>query len=185
MGQEEPPGAPIVGKAFVLKRRWCLCSWKAPEQEKKLRVDLERNKRKLEGDLKFPPRSPSWIWRALGSSWMSGPKKCPDTAVLRFPAKPGCLVLTRPAFPFTGKILSTVNCKAKWKMSRLLGLQFQKKIKELQVGGALGLCFHARPHMVSWRVCCALSEQGAGPWASSVQAGSNEQFFHNLNKTRN
>ena len=56
-GQEEPLGHPWC-KAFVLKRRWCLLQLESSlEQEKKLRVDLERNKRKLEGDLKLAQES--------------------------------------------------------------------------------------------------------------------------------
>lgn len=47
------------GKAFVL-REWCLLQLESSlEQEKKLRVDLERNRRKLEGDLKLAQESVS------------------------------------------------------------------------------------------------------------------------------
>ena len=57
LGQEEPLGHPWC-KAFFLKRRWCLLQLESSlEQEKKLRVDLERNKRKLEGDLKLAQES--------------------------------------------------------------------------------------------------------------------------------
>lgn len=45
-------------KALVLKKKWCPLQLESSlEQEKKLRVDLERNKRKLEGDLKLAQES--------------------------------------------------------------------------------------------------------------------------------
>lgn len=56
-GLGEPPRI-LWCKAFILRRKWCLFQLESSlEQEKKLRVDLERNKRKLEGDLKLAHES--------------------------------------------------------------------------------------------------------------------------------
>lgn len=115
-------------KAFVLKRKWCLFQLESSlEQEKKLRVELERNKRKLEGDLKLAQES------ILD---LENDKQQLDERLKKYALEPlicshaaGYFVFTYSAFPFTGRILNTVNCKAKWKMSRLWASSFRRKSK--------------------------------------------------------
>ena len=80
------------------------------EQEKKLRVDLERNKRKLEGDLKLAQES------ILD---LENDKQQLDERLKKYVPKPlvsifqvsGYCVFTRSTFPFPGRILNTVSCK--------------------------------------------------------------------------
>lgn len=98
------------------------------EQEKKLRVDLERNKRKLEGDLKLAQES------ILD---LENDKQQLDERLKKYVPKPlvsifqvsGYCVFTRSTFPFPGRILNTVSCKAKWKTSRLWASSFRRRSK--------------------------------------------------------
>nr|XP_020744198.1 myosin-3 isoform X4 [Odocoileus virginianus texanus] len=103
-GQEEPLGHSWC-KAFVLKRRRCLLQLESSlEQEKKLRVDLERNKRKLEGDLKLAQES------ILD---LENDKQQLDERLKK-------------------KDFEYCQLQSKVEDEQTLGLQFQKKIKELQ-----------------------------------------------------
>lgn len=98
------------------------------EQEKKLRVDLERNKRKLEGDLKLAHES------ILD---LENDKQQLDERLKKYALKLLILiwqvtwyfVFIYSTFLFTGRILNIVNCKAKWRMSRLWGFSFRRKSK--------------------------------------------------------
>lgn len=93
------------------------------EQEKKLRVDLERNKRKLEGDLKLAQESildlendKQQLDERL-KKYVSPRSAPPNTVsvVLRVAVDP---VFTSSLCPSSGRTLNIVSCKAKWKMSR-------------------------------------------------------------------
>lgn len=98
------------------------------EQEKKLRVDLERNKRKLEGDLKLAHES------ILD---LENDKQQLDERLKKYALRPLISILqvteyfffTHSTFSFTGRTLNTVNCRAKWKMSRLWAFSFRRKSK--------------------------------------------------------
>ncbi|ELK03877.1 Myosin-3 [Pteropus alecto] len=84
------------------------------EQEKKLRVDLERNKRKLEGDLKLAHES------ILD---LENDKQQLDERLKKYALKP--LILIWKDFEYS-------QLQSKVEDEQTLGLQFQKKIKELQ-----------------------------------------------------
>lgn len=117
---------------IFLKRNYKLFQLESSlEQEKKLRVDLERNKRKLEGDLKLAQES------ILD---LENDKQQLDERLKKYALK--------SAFSFLGywfSFLYTVSislhrkdfeyCQLQSKLEdeQTLGLQFQKKIKELQV----------------------------------------------------
>lgn len=87
------------------------------EQEKKLRVDLERNKRKLEGDLKLAQESILDLENDKQQLDERLKKYVPpNTASILWAA--GDPIFTRSLCPATGRTLNIVSCKAKWKMSR-------------------------------------------------------------------
>lgn len=123
------------------------------EQEKKLRVDLERNKRKLEGDLKlaqesivdlendkqqlderlkkYVPRPPptSGRPRFRETPLPGDPPASGGHAPARACHHAVCLSFLRR------KDFEYCQLQSKVEDEQSLGLQFQKKIKELQVGG--------------------------------------------------
>lgn len=85
------------------------------EQEKKLRVDLERNKRKLEGDLKLAQESILDLEndkQQLDERLKKyGPPSPPNTAFVLW--MNGDPVFTRSLCPAAGRTLNIVSCKAK------------------------------------------------------------------------
>lgn len=110
-GLEEP--SRVLLQSICSKRKWCLFQLESSlEQEKKLRVDLERNKRKLEGDLKLAQES------ILD---LENDKQQLDERLKKYAPQPLAsilqvtvyLIFMQSPFLFTGKILNIVNFKAK------------------------------------------------------------------------
>lgn len=81
-------------------------------------MDLERNKRKLEGDLKLAQESIIDLENDKQQLDERLKKYAPNHQLPSYSLQMDS-ILTCSAFPSTGRILNTANCKARWKTSRL------------------------------------------------------------------